>query len=228
MKILLNLFLLILAFQVSSGQEKPKAKIIDEFGKIHCDDFLARMDNLFNDANAEPSSSAYVLIHSNPNNIDNNKNIEMFRGWIFGHVEARNFDNERISVVKTETDNSFKMQFWIVPKGAELPLKFKEVKPPFSKITKATLYHKDSWENSICGSDRFKRYAESLKNDVQLQGNIVIYDSTKKSILETQDYLTKSLIERYKVTRNRFKFFHRKSREIYDVEYWLVPKKNRN
>lgn len=228
MKILLSSLLLLFAFQFSFGQEKPKAKLIDEFETTPCDDFLARMDNLFNETNADPNSSAYVLIYSNPNNIDNNKNISMFRGWIFGHVEARNFDNERISVVKTETNDSFKMQLWIVPAGTEIPFKFEEVKVRFPKIKKSTLHHKDSWENSICGSDRLKIYADILKNDAQLQGNIFIYDFSNQRILETQNYLIESLIDKYKVPRNSLKFFHRKSRRKYDVEYWLVPRKKQN
>lgn len=229
MKILLTSFLLLLAFQVSFfGQEKPQPRLIDEFSEVNCEEFLNKMDALFFETNFDQTFSAYVLIYSNPNNLDDEKKKLRFKGWVIGAAEFRGFDTNRISVVNSQTNDSLKVQFWIVLAGTELPVKFEKIKTPIPNVTKPKLYHQESLEGEICSSDELKTYAEILKNNTQLQGNIVIYDFSNKRILETQNYVITRLIDRYKVPRNQLKFFHIKSNNIQDVEYWLVPKRKKS
>ncbi|HRH43329.1 MAG TPA: hypothetical protein PKY82_16975 [Pyrinomonadaceae bacterium] len=224
MKIILTSLLLIFAFQVSFGQEK--ARLVDEFGRIYCDDFLFKWQNFQLTILASSNSTGYLLVFINPNKSENNKYFQQFREYANGLIEMNNLNRSQFLIAKAETDQNFKAQFWLVPNGAEIPSKYEIVKDaPIPRITKPVLFHKDTWESGICPSDKLRIYAETLKSDIELQGNIVIYDSTTKSILETQNTLIKEFESKYKISRNHLKFFHRRNRTIFDVEYWLVPKK---
>jgi len=55
--------ILLLAFGVgATGQEPPKAVLIDEFSMLTCDDFLGRLDMYLSELRNVPASKGVVII----------------------------------------------------------------------------------------------------------------------------------------------------------------------
>jgi hypothetical protein len=56
------LFLILAISSITSAQEKPGPILTDEFGKIGCEDLLARADNFGNELQSKPSFSGVAVI----------------------------------------------------------------------------------------------------------------------------------------------------------------------
>jgi hypothetical protein len=114
-------FLLLLIFVLSSvipAQEKPSAIKVDEFGKITCEDLLARADNFFMQMNANPSARGYCVIRGS------NDLLRRKLGWeaeFKAALAVRMSDSSRLAVVRGPETGDFNVQFWIAPQGADVP-----------------------------------------------------------------------------------------------------------
>lgn len=221
----LTLIILFVFFQISFGQEKPEAVLVDEFSALSCDEFLARSDYFFTSLQNNPDSQGYAVISGANAQLHRKISYELL---IKGYIAARRFDDRRIILVRSGETKTFSVSFWRVPSGAEKP-DFKETKwnfvfPPGSKPFK---FYDDA-ADIICPPTPFENvYIEFLKANPQARGNIVIYAKSFKKYNNFKNEARNSLKD---ISSKRLRFFHVKrnySSNYANIEYWIVPRKKK-
>jgi hypothetical protein len=233
MKILLASLLVILAFQVY-GQEKPQARLFDEFGKSCREDFQVRIDSFHNELNNNPKSTGYAIFYGS-------KTLEARNLSYFQILSI--YPKERklpIQTVRGANQKEEKTQFWIIPAGAELP----KVTADFfsTEITKPTLFdsvwadfHRFYGELNIydlgfldLGCDfppNQTEFAKILGSNPNLNGRLVIFNSNKNRADRVAKFAVNELTKTYKVSPKRLTTTYGGKRSETTIEFWLVPKK---
>lgn len=220
MRFIISIVLLILSFQVSFGQEKPKAELVDEFGMIDCchptfDMFLSEL--------IETNSVGYVVIYKNKNNPIESYYYEVS---VKSHFMARNIKN--IKFVQGRTENSTRTELWKVPQNADKP-DFDEEKWDYSfpGKTKSFVFYSDSGVDGICIFFIDLYFQNILSGNKFANLNVIIYANSQQQFLQKRKELRNNLINNYDIEQNRLKFFKKaKTKNVLEnAEYWLVPKK---
>jgi hypothetical protein len=134
-KILL-LFFCLLIFTLTVFAQSKEAVKIDEFESVSCDDYLARMDNVFITQKNNQNSKIYVFIYEGKikqDVQDKNYNTIGYKEVLpaYGEVNARiSTMKKRISLsnslenfvfVKGGFRKIYSTEFWLIPNGAIPP-----------------------------------------------------------------------------------------------------------
>lgn len=91
----------------------PPPFLIDEFGKITKEDFLARIDSFIVELQNNPDWQGYIINHgSAKDKVDREK---LFRK----HLNFRKFDLSRIVFVNGEVEKEIRTRLWRVPFGGD-------------------------------------------------------------------------------------------------------------
>lgn len=242
MKILLTLFILILAFQFSFGQDNPKAEKIEDFGATNCCEFANKMDYLLSEIFVNKSDSiGYVVIYSSNQDVLQGLYTE---NKILGHLKFRldktifqqsvaNADTaqNKIFIVRKNTEGKFKIEFWKVEKGANLPFTtFDEWNLSSIKYQKPTLYFTTFNEGECSFDNGIKQFSGILSANPNLRGNIAIFEKTQKDFLKTKKELLSDIPNDLNILKNQVRtFFIKTSKHSYPrYELWFVPKKKLN
>lgn len=220
-KIGLLLSIFSIAFHICFAQESPKALLIMESGRMNCEEILAATDVLYVELNNLPTSHGYFVIYGKDEEIRKKADYEML---FDGAIYSRNFDVSRINKVRGEETENIKVQFWLVPAGAEKP-DFKEAKWDFTlpPETKPYIFYSNSpLFDGICERPSHnKTYSEFIIGNPTFRGNIVIYESSLKKFRRTKAEILKMLPD---IPKNRLKFFYVQGKDsIYEL--WIVPPK---
>lgn len=220
-KIILLFFISIGFLNICLAQESPKAVLIIESGRMNCEEILAATDSFYIELLNNPNSQGYFVIYGKDEEIREKANYEMlFDGAIF----FRKFDANLVRKVRGEETENIKVQFWLVPAGAEKP-DFKEATWNFSlpPETKPYLFYSNSPDfDHICvRPSHNKTYTEFINGNPTFRGNIVIYESSLKKFRKTKAKILKMLPD---VPENRLKFFYVQRKDSI-FELWIVPPK---
>lgn len=220
-KFVLFFSVLFIFSQFCFAQEKTEAVLIDEFGSIYCDDFLARVDNFFVELQNEPNSLGYAVISGKNDEILKKVRFEM---WLNGAIRFRNFDVNTIKTIRSEDTENFKIQFWKVPVGAEKP-SFNESNWDFSlppKTKSFIFYSNNGVFDAICSNFGYEKiYSEFILANPKSRGHIVIYENTVKDFKKVKEEFLKNLPD---LPGNRLRFFHVREKDSV-FELWIVPNK---
>lgn len=201
-----------------AGQERPVAMQVDEFGRISCDDYLARIDNFYVQLNNNPTVQGLMIVSGDPkyfrNKIDYELNFE-------GAIRGRKFDPDRVTIARGKKSDELKIQFWIVPAGANPP-EFERTErdlklPPG---TKPFVLHDDL--EQICWTPTFaKVYKEILDANPRSRGNVVVFAASKRAYAKGVREAKANLKG---ISPSRLRFFRSRtgSTDPY-AEYWIVP-----
>lgn len=219
MKIKLSIVVLLLSTSSIFAQEKPKAVQIDEFGKVTCEDLLARTNGFGTQLSNDPSALGVVIIRYDPSLVSR---ARWYRKLITGSL-LNYSDATRLKIIQDPTASEIGGQFWLVPAGAN--------EPPYQGIlwpdetfdlSKPFLYDSSSDED-VCSAFTPQTYADLIKSNPSVRGRIVIHPMFRRYQYETANQWAKTFVEKYKVPRNRFKIVFGKRSDPGDVEFWIVP-----
>lgn len=218
------LAILFISFQICFGQEKPKANQVDEFGAIGCDDFLARVDNFAYALENEPSSTGYAIIYADKDS----RQAKGYEIWLNGQIYFRKFDSRRIIVKRAAKEDIFRVVFWKVRAGADLPI-FIEQKVSYVLPSSTKAYRFAMSVHDICPTLSPSYYADYLQANPNMHGHIVIFNKMIKEAKKDGENLLKMLTEEFNIASNRLKVFYKKSPPNSEsaTEFWLVPQKKK-
>src|ERR1700755_1902737 len=101
MKILFSTLILFCAAAFSFAQEKPQAVLINEWEKIHCDQFGGIVDNFLYTVQQETGSTGYALIYSRENLSDWSRR---YLNQISDAASARKIETTRIKIIRVQKD----------------------------------------------------------------------------------------------------------------------------
>lgn len=216
-------FILIFSFTLTYAQEKPSAVLIDKFGILGCEDIWQRQDFFFTELQKSLNSIGYIVIYGKKDATRQNLAREKL---VTGIIGFRNFDKERLIIVRGKESEDPHTEFWLVPAGADKP-NFDEAKwnLTFSKSQKPFIYYASKGDFNPCpGAGNMKIYSEYLTENPQARANVVIYAKSKAKFQKEKKILSNELIKNYKIPPKRIKFFFEKEISDYEnYELWLVP-----
>jgi hypothetical protein len=239
-KSFLFLIILLASFQISFGQEKPKAYLIDEFGKPCSEDLMARYDGFLIQLNQNPLAIGYIIFYGDDELEGRNLNFITYLTLIY--PQAHRLDKSRIVLIRGENRAEMKIQFWLVPAGANPPKPEREFVE--EKITSTSLFDRNRAEfNRWSGRldiyyDGFLdlgcefrpnvgEFANTLLSNPELTGYLIVYTEFGKGIKygnRVASFAVVDLMNDYKVPRNRLKTIYGGNREEPEIELWFVPK----
>lgn len=215
-------FVLLICFGLATvkAQVETQSLLMDQFGKISCEDFKARIQNLYTHLASNPNARAYIVISGN--STDAYKNLS-YEKWLFGEIKALNLDDSLITEIRGSEVGPIKIQFWVVPPGATLP-KFNEGTWNFKLSTsrKPKFLYSDS-QNILCMSGHFEQILKDyLQANEGWNGRIVISARSWESYRSRRMELLRSLSD-VESKRIRFLYVRVKSEFEEDTQWWLIP-----
>ncbi|HRH43327.1 MAG TPA: hypothetical protein PKY82_16965 [Pyrinomonadaceae bacterium] len=227
MKIILTFLLLILTFQVSFGQEKPKAILIDVAGQVNNDSLSSRVDNL--KISLGDTDKSYIVINSEES--DQIYKYKMERRILKCSELSPRLKN-KVFVLFDNSKNENSTEFWQVPEGAPIPSASDSPKNfVVSKSQKETLIHSTSFENEYCHLHfDLEFYSKFLLANPNLIGKIKVYAKNKNQVSKTAFKLIQNLTKKFKVPRNQIQIFYRLNwNTTFNYEdYFLVSKRRKS
>lgn len=93
----------------------PTPILVDEFGKLANDDIRSRLDSFFTEIANNPGSQGYII------NYGTDKEIAAREKLITNHINFRNQDRSRFTLVRGGAGDGINTKLWRVPQGADNP-----------------------------------------------------------------------------------------------------------
>jgi hypothetical protein len=133
-KQLFSFLLLLLLFSSVSAQDK-EARLVDEFGRIQCEDLRMRLDNFLVNLQNSPQSRGHIIVYDGKHSFYDYRKKDPkleYRLPIFGeatlltqqmltHFKFRKFPPEKYLFITGGFRENYTVEFWIVPKGVKPP-----------------------------------------------------------------------------------------------------------
>lgn len=242
-KLLPALAVLFLTLINAFGQETPQAQLVDSFGKLCSEEFLARNDAFLVGLQNNPTATGYIVFYG-ANSLEG-KNL-IYLEILKNHSRMRKFDSTRIKILRGENRDEMQVEFWIVPAGASAPTVDQEYK--VEKITapmlfdngyadfyklfgKLAIYDDSFFYDWGCGiSPNRKDFAKTLLSNPELTGYLVVYTKFGKGVKRGNQmaaFAVRDLTKNYKIQQNRLKTIYGGNRREPEIEFWFVPKGDR-
>lgn len=218
--------ILFLAFSCFA-QEKPKAILIDEFGKITCEDLLARSDHLGFKVREVPANRAVVIIYGSK---DLEARADATAEFIHRALIGRYNNDFNVTVIRSHVRTDLGGQFWSIPPGIEFDTQNARViaQIPF-RVDKKTLF--DTEMGAPCSKHAFYGFVRMLKSDDSLSGYVVNVNYTQNERADTIRYLL-GLFRENGISHRKIRIYFKTKKMPPNTlpsfsEYWLVPSSKR-
>jgi hypothetical protein len=231
----------LLASKVVFSQETNKAVLIDEFGKLCSEDFMARADQFYIHLQNDPNAIGYIVFTGDRK--FEGRNVYWVNAMTVWYPRIMKRDLSRIVLVRGENQDDMKVQFWLVPAGATPPKPDKEFKP--SVITETILFDRGWADLHLDESKHLEIYsngffdngcefppnvgalARTLLENPDLTGYLITYTKFGRGArrgIQVGRFAVNNLGKEHKIPRKRLKMIYGGSRKQAEVELWLVPK----
>ena len=198
--------------------------LVDRFRHSNCEEFLARLDQFFNELNQDPSSVGYLLAYGQ------DRAVARARMQLNSWIKMRNFDGSRITFVTAgKGGKKADIDLWRVPAGADaskIPTRDDITVVPESKPTIPYIFTRDAIDGvGGCSDYDPDGFAAALKKNRSARGNIVIYESSRANFRDVEKMILKRLTGQG-VFRKRLRTFYVRipfgeMRE--GIELWFLP-----
>jgi hypothetical protein len=116
MKILFASLLLILAFQISFGQENLEPVLIDTLDRVYPEDFGFRASDFKQILQNQPNIFIYAVIHPSKTELTQAWKAE---GFLNGSVSFMSLDTNKFLILRGEPQEKFSVKFWRSSKSDE-------------------------------------------------------------------------------------------------------------
>lgn len=202
------LFLILLAsvsIAFAQTEEKPKARLIDEFKQAPSGYVKMIMDTFYIELANDPSAQGYII------NYGTDREVTVREGQIRNAIAFRKFDASRITMVRGGFFPTVKTELWIVPPGAESPL----------PTATANLIDEFGKANAGDIKVRMDNFMVQLGNNPKSQGYIFI--SGKNKEVTAREKMIRNYIKFRKFDLARVTFKKTVLSEGIKTEFWMVP-----
>ena len=209
-------------------QTSPKPILVDEHPILPCDDSLARLDAYFNELQNAPASNGIIIITNTP---EGRRDSAFRQALIESWTRFRNFDRGRFKIIRANSVDHMKIQFWMLPAGAkEPPVEGIDMSLAIPKTAKPFIFTTDeTWDDGICPGINGRRIlVEFLKQNPRARVNIVSRDASAAVAQRRALKAASRIIKSARINRSRIRTFLVKPRKIHNtnqplVEYWYLP-----
>ena len=233
------LLLTLMCAHAPARQQPATARMIDSFGEIQWSDLMARLDNFAIELQNEPGARGIVLAYAVKHK---------FPGWPIRRayasvdylINTRGIDAARLSAANGGLRDKVGFELWVVPPGAETPVKPSDASLLMSGEKSALLFDRfvviergDDDETSAYGLESYpdsagayEYFAEVLRADPSLRGCVIGYAARRGSSATARRIasLAKLTIAKsHAIDVGRVVALGGGRREYKMIELWLVP-----
>lgn len=234
MRILLaSLLLILLGLQVVIGQSV--ARQVDEL-RNGCDEaIMSSVAGFAAEIQNEPKAKGFIIFYGSE--IDEGNNLSLIE-WFKFYSKGAGFE---VSVIRGANRKEPKVEFWVVPEGAEPPKPITNfVSPVFNSKTRfdfADAFIEPGVSDNLQPSHselgcqlqpNLAEFATILLENESLNGLIIVDNRSRKSANSVAKIIVNELNKTHKLQRNRFRLNFRYQAEFGKAELWFIPKKNSN
>ena len=218
----------IILFVAGSGlaQNKPKAVLVDEFGRMPCDELGARASNLALSISQTPDSRALVISYPGTNR--QSLATRQFH-QILADFAFTGLDDDRLDFVLGEMRSDPKVEFWKVPRGAKEPdYRGERWRLPKPDLNKPFIYDSED-ENGECSTFVVRKFAELLTDNPGSRAHIVVKKGGRLSMRSHgfADQWVDELHNKFGISKKRIRVFYGKptTSSLTYADFWFVPSK---
>lgn len=220
------ILLLTIALSTSAfGQAEPRK--FDEFGKIPCEDLLARADNFAIEMSANPQATAVVVVSSG------SKSAAAVANQVWQYLTAQldrsGIALDRVQFYRDPREKEPTGTLWVVPAGARFPSeefdawsdgKVFDFSKPFE--------YGRADELDICSSFSPSPFAKILRENPEVVGKVIVRAERRTSALQTGTYWI-DVFRNRGIPRSRLRLIigKRSAPMMSYTEFWIVPAKKR-
>lgn len=218
--------------------QQPHARMLDSFGEIQWSDLMARLDNFAIELQNEPGAkglvAAYAVKHK-------------FPGWPIRRAHTsidyltntRGLDASRLSAVNGGLRDEAGFELWVVPAGAETPVKASDASLLMSGKKSALLFDRfvivESGDEDSTGyglephpdsAGVYEYFAEVLRADPSLRGCVIAYAALRGSSAAARRIASRAkltIAKAHAIDVGRVTALGGGRREYKTMELWLVP-----
>lgn len=198
--------------------------MVDEFGRVTCEDLIARTEVFAAHIMSEPREKALIVIH--PPTIRPELAATRFL-LISSTLQLRGLEQDRYAFYrgKPVSTDDIRTQFWKLPHGADPP--FTETalwNPEVPDISRPFMFGYED-ENGICPTFVPKAFAKLILEDSGSRGHIIVRvgDDPMIDRFYFADGWIKELVEKQGIPRKRLRLFFTKRKGLTGAEFWFVP-----
>ncbi len=223
-KIIFTFLILLVSVLFCVGQEKPKAVLIDQFGRIPCDQFLARFDNFFEEMRKQPGAAGYTIIYAEPDSLRDELRYEF---WISDHIKYRKFPADLFHTTRVRRAGPMKIELWRIPAGAKVPALNGEL---WTSILPAnfTAFEFGTNMGEMCSGFNAALYAEFLIANPTIQARLLVTAKSAKAAAKLGEPYIEDLVKEFGIPRERFRISYKnRNPQLYGIKYWLEPAKKK-
>lgn len=213
----------------SVGQVPPKAVLVDEFGRLPCDDNLYRIDFWYTELSHNPNSVGLVVIATAPDK----KHLGVFHERMMeAHAEFRGASKAlAFRYVRAVSEDDLKVQLWRIPPGADDP-RIESLDMSFSlpkQIEPFMLGAEYKFGGQICPDPADEPvFADFLRANPAARGNIVVRDRTIERARKKIGRVLRTFQNQYGISRRHLRVFPAtltkpSNHDEPVVEYWYLP-----
>jgi hypothetical protein len=202
----------------------PDPLTVDEFTELPCEEFLGRLDNFFLTINQNSDMIGIAFI-----SIDPAKKYKSVIGerTINNYINNRKFPKDRIKVIRTNSDDSFYVRFWILPPDAGLP-DFGTIDNTLilpQNLTEPFLLSTEDEFGTCPSGDPRKLFADFLNANLTARGKIVIRERSAKKATGLSTKIRDDLSRTYGISSDRLSVTNESGSpgSSPKVEYWYLP-----
>lgn len=210
------------------AQTETEPILFDEHSNLPCDESLAHLDHFYAELQNHPNSTGFILITNKP---ENRRNTAFRQAMIEGYTRFRNFDPARFKIVRANSGEEMRVQFWRVPAGAiEPPVQDIDMSYLIPRTAKPFIFtFDDTWDDPICpGISGQSILIEFLKQNPRARINIVSRDVSANVARRRVLRAASRIINGSRIARTRIRTFVAKPDTIPYInqpstEYWYLP-----
>jgi hypothetical protein len=206
------IFILVSSATFAQTQKKPKPYLFDEFGKVNRSEFNRRYSAFLTELVKDCDLTGYII------NYGSAKDVSATERGIRNQTKTRrcSYSGLRIVIVNGGETKEQKVQFWIVPVGADPPELISDEPPKANKIDEfgevSDRYFNWSLDN----------FVERLREVKTATGYIVNYGSDEEVSLRIKE-ITKHFGCRDCLMDLRIVIMNGGTRKTLKTELWIVP-----
>lgn len=211
-------------------KEKPKSILFDEFGKISQKELKLRTERLRKKLEEKTSKEeglrAYLIFYTDDKTPSLKKTQEFIRDVLFDKCyDCYGFGGPHLVFVEGGKLNEQKIQFWLSPRGAELPEMLNNDNSNFlPKAQKMDTFGNVSGRYFFTALDKF---VEKLNQDKTLKGVVINYSGARENEQKSFAVMEEKIKGYPKLnellSEDRITFLRGKEKDFQRTELWIVP-----
>jgi hypothetical protein len=201
-----------------------QARLVDTFGKITCEEMLARTDVFRIELERETSSTGVVILWRGKTTAHY---ADRSRAIVWSSIRRNDFGlSERVNVYKIDDPDIAKTEFWIIPAGAKPPETAREVWSAEKDydLTKPFMFGFED-DSGVCPTFVPREYAELIQVNPKILGKIIIHPERGRRPIDIARQWLRIFVSEYKLPRSRLKVVYgKRSDSVSYTEFWLEPR----